>query len=79
MSDDQAFAGGLDDGFGELLEIIDRNDALRLRQQPPEQAEVAAGDANDGPYDLWRRRPRKGAHASAGSAARSLTPEAYAR
>lgn len=66
MSDDEAFAGGLDDGFGELLEVVDRNNALHLRQQPPEQAEVAAGDANDGPYDLWRRRPGKGAHAQSG-------------
>ncbi len=48
MSDDEVFAGGLDDGFGELLEVVDRNDALHLRQQPPEQAEVAARDANDG-------------------------------
>ncbi len=66
MSDDQVFAGGLDDGDRELLEVVDRNDALHLRQQPSEQAEVAAADANDGPYDLWRRRPRKGAHAQSG-------------
>ncbi len=48
------------------LRVVDRDYALHLRQQPPEQAEVPAGDASDGPYDLWRRRPRKGAHAQSG-------------
>ncbi len=49
MADDEAFASGLDDGFGKRREPVDTDDALHLGQQPPEQAEVAAGDANNRP------------------------------
>ena len=54
LTDDQAFASGLHDGYGEVVETVDREDALHLRKQTSEQTEVAASEPDDCCKDLRR-------------------------
>src|SRR5271168_1448285 len=44
----QTFACRLDDARRDDLQLVDAENTVDLRQQPAQQPEIAAGDANDG-------------------------------
>ena len=46
--DHQTFPCSLDDSRSDRLQLVDAKNAFDLRQQPSEQAEIAAGNADDG-------------------------------
>jgi len=47
-ADDEDFAGGFDGVWGDGVEVVDGHDASDLVHEAFDEAEVAAGDADDG-------------------------------
>ena len=48
LAGDQGAGGSFDDVVGDGVQLVDLEDAVDLREEPFEEAEVAAGDAFDG-------------------------------
>ena len=48
MADEKCFPGGVYDLWCEAVELVECLDAVDLGQQPVDEAEVYAGDADDG-------------------------------
>ena len=48
MADEEGFSGGVDELWGEGVEVVDGLNAFDLGDQAIEESEVAGGDAGDG-------------------------------